>query len=133
MSPDLVVDTARGWLGTPYRHLSATKHAGCDCLGLIRGVWAELYGALPEVPNYRADARDHRDLLAAAEQRLALAEPGAGTIVIFRLGAAPRHCGIMTAPDRLIHAQERIGVVEANLTDGWARRVVGCFAFPETF
>jgi len=133
MSPEIIVETARGWLGTPYRHLSATKGAGCDCLGLIRGVWAELYGALPEVPNYRPDARDQRDLLKAAETRLARAEPGAGTIVVFRLGAAPRHCGIMTAPARFIHAQERIGVVEANLTEGWAKRVVGCFAFPESF
>ncbi len=133
MSPDIIVAAARGWLGTPYRHLSATRGAGCDCLGLIRGVWAELYGALPEVPNYRADARDQRDLLAAAEARLAVAPLGAGSIVIFRLGAAPRHCGIMTGAARFIHAQERIGVVEANLTEGWARRVVGCFAFPEAF
>lgn len=133
MSPEIIVATARGWLGTPYRHLSATKGAGCDCLGLIRGVWAELYGVLPEVPNYRADARDQRDLLAAAEARLARAELGAGTIVIFRLGAAPRHCGIMTGPNRFIHAQERIGVAEANLSEGWQRRLVGRFAFPETF
>jgi len=130
MSPDLIVATARGWVGTPYRHLSATKGAGCDCLGLIRGVWGELYGALPEVPNYRADMRDHRDLLAAAEARLARAELDAGTIVLFRLGSVPRHCGIMTGPGRFIHAQERIGVVEANLTEGWLKRVVGCFAFP---
>jgi NlpC/P60 family putative phage cell wall peptidase len=130
MSPEIIVEAARGWVGTPYRHLSATKGAGCDCLGLIRGVWAELYGALPEVPNYRADTRDHRDLLAAAEARLARAEMVAGAIVLFRLGSVPRHCGIMTGPGRFIHAQERIGVVEANLTEGWAKRVVGCFAFP---
>ena len=133
MSPAIIVETARSWLGTPYRHLAATKHAGCDCLGLIRGVWAELYGALPEVPNYRAEARDHRDLLAAAEGRLQRVELGAGAIVLFRLGAVPRHCGIMTGPGRFIHAQERIGVVEANLTEGWAKRVAGCFAFPEMF
>lgn len=130
MSPDVIVETARGWVGTPYRHLSATKGAGCDCLGLIRGVWAEVYSVLPEVPNYRADTRDHRDLLAVAEARLARTPMGAGAIVLFRLGSVPRHCGIMTGPGRFIHAQERIGVVEANLTEGWAKRVVGCFAFP---
>lgn len=132
MHPDIVVATARAWLGTPYRHLAATRGAGCDCLGLIRGVWAELYGAVPEVPNYRADGRDGRDLLAVAEARLAPAELGPGRIVLFRLGTLPRHCGIMTGRHRFIHAQERLGVVEANLTEGWAKRVVGCFAFPET-
>lgn len=131
MSPDRVVAAARAWVGTPYRHLSATRGAGCDCLGLVRGVWRDLYGTLPEVPNYRADLRDHRDLLAAAEQRLERAEPEAGRIVLFRLGSVPRHCGILTSATRFVHAQERIGVVEANLTEGWARRVVGCFAFPE--
>lgn len=127
-----IVAAARGWLGTPYRHLAARRGAGCDCLGLIRGVWAELHGALPEVPAYRTDSRDQRDLLVAAEARLARCGQVPGAIVVFRLGARPRHCGILTAPDRFIHAQERLGVVEANLTDGWQRRIVGCFAFPET-
>lgn len=131
MNPTLIVATARGWIGTPYRHLAATRGAGCDCLGLVRGVWAELYGALPEVPNYRPDARDHRDLLAAAEERLERAPLGPGRIVLFRLGSRPRHCGILVSDNRFIHAQERIGVVEANLTEGWAKRVAGCFAFPE--
>lgn len=132
MSPENVVAAARGWIGTPYRHLAATRDAGCDCLGLIRGVWAELYGSLPVVPAYRADWRDQRDLLVAAEARLAQCEPAPGAIVVFRLGARSRHCGILVAADRFIHAQERLGVVEANLTDGWRTRIAGCFAFPET-
>ena len=131
MQPEIIVAAARGWIGTPYRHLSATRGAGCDCLGLVRGVWAELYGSLPPVPNYRADTRDHRDLLAAAEERLEPAPLGPGVIVLFRLGALPRHCGILVSGTRFIHAQEQIGVAEANLTEGWARRIVGCFAFPE--
>jgi len=130
MSPDVIVATARGWIGTPYRHLAATRGAGCDCLGLVRGVWTELYGAAPDVPAYRADRRDLRDLLAEAESRLNRCEPEAGAIAVFRLGARPRHCAILVAPNRFIHAQEQIGVVEANLTQGWANRLVGCFAFP---
>jgi NlpC/P60 family putative phage cell wall peptidase len=132
MTPEIIVAAARAWLGTPYRHLAATRGAGCDCLGLVRGVWRDLYGTLPEVPNYRPDTRDHRDLLAAAEARLERMEAGPGAIVLFRLGSLPRHCGIMTNAGRFIHAQERIGVVEANLTEGWAKRVVGCFAFGES-
>ncbi|WP_235936031.1 C40 family peptidase [Devosia aurantiaca] len=41
-----------------------------------------------------------------------------------------RHCGIMVSATRFIHAQEHLGVVEANLTEGWARRVSGRFEFP---
>ena len=27
------------WIGTPYRHQASLKGVGCDCLGLVRGVW----------------------------------------------------------------------------------------------
>lgn len=136
---DEIVGAARAFLGTPYRHRAATPGAGCDCLGLLRGVWRTLYGAEPEaVPNYRADARDprHADaLLAAAERLLLRAEgaPRAGQVVLFRLVRAlpPRHCGIMIGHGRFVHAQERLGVVEANLTEAWARRVAGLFDWPE--
>jgi cell wall-associated NlpC family hydrolase len=37
-----IVDTARGWLGVPYRHQGRRKDKGVDCVGLIIGVGAEL-------------------------------------------------------------------------------------------
>lgn len=134
----MVVAAARMWLGTPYRHQAATLGAGCDCLGLLRGVWRQLYGSEPlVVPNYRASWRDmaHAQTLEAAAQELLLraeAAPEAGQVVLFRLtpALAPKHCGILVASDRFIHAQEQIGVVEANLTEAWARRVAGRFWFP---
>jgi len=39
---------ARSWIGTPYVHQASVKGVGCDCLGLLRGVWRELVGAEPE-------------------------------------------------------------------------------------
>jgi NlpC/P60 family putative phage cell wall peptidase len=134
-----VVAAARLWLGTPYRHRASTLGAGCDCLGLLRGVWRTLYGAEPmTVPNYRADWRDAEHagaLLQAAEHLLepAIGQMGAGEVLLFRLAgqAAPRHCGILVSPDRFIHAQERIGVVEANLDGGWSKRIAGRFLFPQ--
>jgi NlpC/P60 family putative phage cell wall peptidase len=132
-----VVAAARAWIGTPYRHRAAVPGAGCDCLGLLRGVWRTLYGAEPEaVPLYRADGRDAGDALLAGLSRHLLAAEGpaaAGQVVLFRLGRqpAPRHCGIMVSPTRFVHAQERLGVVEANLTEGWAQRLAGRFEFPE--
>ncbi|MEO8685541.1 MAG: NlpC/P60 family protein [Devosia sp.] len=138
MNPDLVVAAARRWLGTPYRHQAATLGAGCDCLGLLRGVWRELYGTEPmAIPPYRADMRDpaHAGALQAAAERFLLPVGGdaaAGHVVLFRLNgmAAAKHCGILVGPDRFIHAQERLGVVEAALTEAWARRVSGRFQFP---
>lgn len=138
MSEAEIVAAARQWLGTPYRHRASTLGAGCDCLGLLRGVWRARYGEEPApVPAYRASVRDPDNdgaLRAAAEQFL-VAETGpvgAGQVVLFRLGGArePRHCGIMVSASRFIHAQEHLGVVEANLTPGWAKRVSGFYRFP---
>jgi NlpC/P60 family putative phage cell wall peptidase len=43
--PTIVAET-RAWLGTPYRHQASLKGVGCDCLGLVRGVWRAIR-ALP--------------------------------------------------------------------------------------
>ena len=137
-SPDEIVEAARLWLGTPYRHQAATLGAGCDCLGLLRGVWRTLYGSEPiALPPYRADWRDmnHAEALLGAAARLlvpACLPPAAGDVVLFRLNGLPlpKHCGILVAPDRFIHAQERLGVIEGNLTEGWRRRIAAAYAFP---
>lgn len=95
MKRDEIVDAARAWLGTPYRHQAATLGAGCDCLGLVRGVWRTLYGEGPAaLPNYRADWRDGRyapELLALAERLLSRTtdELQAGQVMLFRLGRTP--------------------------------------------
>lgn len=133
-----VVEAARAFLGTPYRHRASMPGAGCDCLGLLRGVWRTLYGAEPmTVPAYRADMRDpvHAGALRQTAERLLVTETGpleAGQVVLFRLNglAEAKHCAILVNPDRFIHAQERLGVMEANLTPAWARRISGRFSFP---
>jgi NlpC/P60 family putative phage cell wall peptidase len=138
-SPEAIVRAARTWLGTPYRHQAATLGAGCDCVGLLRGVWRTLYGREPPaLPPYRADWRDlrHADelqALAEAWLRPAGGPLAAGEIVLFRLGRLPRakHCGILVGENRFIHAQERLGVAEANLSDNWRRRIAARFTFPD--
>ncbi|MEQ1902182.1 MAG: NlpC/P60 family protein [Devosia sp.] len=138
MTREDIVDAARLWLGTPYRHRTSTLGAGCDCLGLLRGVWRALYGGEPmTVPNYRASWRDAAfddQLQRAAETLLVRAEgqARAGQVVLFKLqrAAFAKHCGIMVSPARFIHAQEHLGVVEANMTEGWMRRVDDLYDLP---
>ncbi|MEP3049668.1 MAG: hypothetical protein ABJL55_17590 [Roseibium sp.] len=51
-----VLNEARSWLGTPYQHQASLKGCGCDCLGLLRGIWRALYGDEPETaPDYSSD------------------------------------------------------------------------------
>lgn len=134
------VRIAREWLGTPYRHQASCKGQGADCLGLIRGVWRELYGAEPEAPPpYSADWLETtgRERLWEAARRLLIASPApaVGEILLFRMAerGPAKHLAILSAlgPDRIIHAYSRRSVLESPLTESWARRVVARFRFPE--
>lgn len=133
-----VVDLARAWIGTPYHHQASVKGVGCDCLGLIRGVWRELYGEEPETPPpYSPDwgqvGRDETLLEAARRhlQEIALADAGPGDVLVFRMKpqAIAKHCGIVSDNGRMIHAQEGVGVCEIGLAQSWKRRAAGGFRF----
>jgi len=136
-----VVQAARGWIGTPYRHQASTKGAGTDCLGLLRGVWRELYGAEPEdVPAYTPDwsePQGEERLWRAALRHLHVQQGrAAGDLLLFRMraGGVAKHLGIAgrigPAPT-FIHAYTGHGVVESPLSRPWQRRIVARFAFPE--
>jgi NlpC/P60 family putative phage cell wall peptidase len=139
---DRVVVSARGWIGTPYRHQGSLKGVGCDCLGLVRGVWRELYGAEPEMPPaYQPDwaERGTEDaLMAAATRHFGPAVPreamASGDLLLFRWrpGMPAKHAGILSKADRFIHAYEQAAVIESALVPSWRRRIAGVFRFPDT-
>ena len=138
-----VVNLARSWIGTPYRHQGCVRGAGADCLGLLRGVWRELYGAEPEaVPPYTADWAEPggQEALWDAARRWLVpcgAGPvGPGDVLLFRMreGGIAKHLGIAAETGdaaSFIHAYSGHGVVESPLSQPWARRIVARFTFPE--
>ncbi|HXF53617.1 MAG TPA: NlpC/P60 family protein [Hyphomicrobiaceae bacterium] len=139
LSRDAIVAAARGWLGTPYHHQASRRGVGADCLGLVRGVWRELYGEEPETPPpYTRDwseASGEETLLAAARRHLLAIDPksaAAGDVIVFRLraGLAAKHAAIRTGEATFIHAMEGAPVAEAALTPWWRRRIAGAFRFP---
>ena len=134
-----IVAAARGWIGTPYHHQASLRHAGTDCLGLVRGVWRELYGTDAELPPAYsrdwAEASGDEAMLEAAQRHL-IPKPitaiEAGDVIIFRLraGFIAKHAAIVTAPRRMVHAMEGAPVAEVALTNWWRRRIAGAFQFP---
>jgi NlpC/P60 family putative phage cell wall peptidase len=137
-----ILKAARGWIGTPYRHQASAKGVGCDCLGLVRGVWAAHYGFEPEaVPAYSPDWAEPQGievLLAAAGRHLKPKprdQAAPGDLLVFRMrdGAVAKHLGIggaVGAAPTFVHAYSGHGVVESPLSDPWARRIVARFTFP---
>ncbi len=134
-----IVAEATSWLGTPYRHQASLKGVGCDCLGLLRGVWRAFHGDEPEaMPAYTpdwAEAKGAETLAEAAGRHLVaidVKEAGAGDVLLVRWRAnlPAKHAAILVASDRFIHAQQGAAVALAALSPWWRRRIAYAFRYP---
>lgn len=134
-----IVAEARAWIGTPYRHQASLKGVGCDCLGLVRGIWRAVLGAEPEqAPPYAPDWAEATasEALADAAARhliaLGTADIAPGDIVLFRWRASmpAKHAAIVTAPALMVHAHDGAAVAEVAFAPWWRRRLAYAFRFP---
>ena len=136
---DEIVAKTRSWIGTPYRHQASLKGVGCDCLGLVRGVWRAVIGEEPErTPPYApdlAEALSGEPLADAAARHLIAIERDtfrAGDVLLFRWRAnlPAKHAAIVTAPDLMVHAHDGAAVAEVAIAPWWRRRLAYAFRFP---
>jgi len=134
-----IVRAARDWIGTPYHHQASVRGVGADCLGLLRGVWHDLYGHHSETPPAYsrdwAEATGREELLAGATRHLVCVELNAmqpGDVLVFRMRqrAPAKHVGLLATPDTFIHAAEGMPASEVALQGWWRRRIAAVFAFP---
>lgn len=159
-----IIEATRSWVGTPYHHQQSVKGVGCDCLGLLRGVYRELIGPEPvKMPNYspgwdesakldvmlRLCGEHLREVALSYDEKMGcdrdpLVIPGdasgrqeflsklVGHVAVMRIKprAVAKHCGIIVPDGRFVHAYNGHGVVEVELSDFWASKVVAVFAFP---
>jgi NlpC/P60 family putative phage cell wall peptidase len=134
-----LVAEARSWIGTPYRHQASLKGVGCDCLGLVRGVWRAVVGIEPErAPPYSrdwAEASGDETFARAARKHLIEIEPAQilpGDVLLFRY--APRypakHAAIVTDVELMVHAHDGASVAEVAIAPWWRRRLAYAFRFP---
>jgi NlpC/P60 family putative phage cell wall peptidase len=136
---EAIVAEALSWVGTPYRHQASLKGIGCDCLGLLRGVWRALHGDEPEaLPAYTpdwAEARGAETLAEAARRHLVeipIREAHCGDVLLFRwrTNLPAKHAAILIGADRFVHAHQDAAVATAPLSPWWARRAAFAFRFP---
>jgi NlpC/P60 family putative phage cell wall peptidase len=134
-----IIAHARSWIGTPYMHQASLRGVGCDCLGLLRGVWREVYGQEPcAVSPYSADwaeASQQEALADAARQYLfeiPVADFGPGDVILFRWRCASpaKHCAIATSDKTMVHAHDGASVAEVSIGPWWRRHLAYAFRFP---
>ena len=138
-----IIEIARSWIGTPYRHQESCKGVGTDCLGLVRGIWREYVGPEPEaLPAYTPDWAERpgggvlAETLAEAARRhlieIAPDDAQPGDVLLFRMRARgpAKHASVLSASERMIHAYSGRAVVETTLTSAWRARIAFSFRFP---
>lgn len=140
MRREAIVAEALGWVGTPYRHQGRRRQVGCDCLGLVLGVWRAVYGVESERPGpYSADWAEAggretlREAVARHCREIAADAMAPGDLILFRWrdGLPAKHAGILVTPDRFVHAYEGRAVTVSPLHPHWRARLAAAFAFPD--
>lgn len=134
-----IAAAARRWIGTPYLHQASLLHIGCDCLGLVRGVWRDVVGEEPErPPPYAAAwavALDGEHLLDGLTRHFQPVVrhnflPGDLLVFRFRNHLPAAHLAIATTPTQMVHAQSGACVAEVSLGAPWRKRLAAVFTFP---
>jgi probable lipoprotein NlpC len=119
-SVDIIINTARSYIGTPYRW-GGTTRAGMDCSGLI---YNSFLVAGIEFP------RSSREQVKMGKA-IGIYDLRPGDLVFFAAGRNKRtitHVGMVTEVRgknnvQFIHASSSLGVVENNLFSDYYRRI----------
>lgn len=135
-----IIKIARGWIGTRYHHQASLKGVGCDCIGLVRGVYEEYFGIkINNIPNYSRDWGDCDGNEMLIKQgcvyfnEINKDEIQPGDIVALRWikYSVAKHVAIVSFDGKMIHAYNGHPVFEVNLSDWWKRKIAYAYCFPE--
>lgn len=125
----VLVDTARSYVGVPYFHCGRNRN-GLDCLGLLLCVAHDLGLTGYDCVDYSRQVdvvRFQNELDRYCDRRPHGSQPEPGDILLFRAVGTnePQHVGIATERAGVIHCTEMFGkVVEHSLDQTWQRMLV---------
>ena len=123
------------WKGTPFVPFNNTKRAGVDCVQLAAQLMVEC-GVIDgyDFGRYSLDFAAHtgRELItewlgeSARFEFLAKAAPKLGDVVVFKVGRAIAHVGVMVNGVDFVHSIQGRTVRISQLNDStWSARVAG--------
>jgi len=123
-----VIAEARKWLGTPWHHNARVLGAGVDCAQLLVAVY-HAAGLIPDIdageyaPDWALHRSEERFLAMVSKYAVPVDEGVPGDVVMYRVGRAFSHGGIVVDERTIIHAcRERrevcIDDVDAGLFNG---------------
>lgn len=141
MTQQLVIDSARTFLGTPWQHQARCKGVAVDCIGLLVGAFTEAGYKIEDVTDYGRNPNPRRFLghLARYFDRMGgkadatlvehdrdaweFAQPGDVLAFSFVGLDTPQHVGICTGR-HVIHTFQTAGkVAEHDMNLEWQRQL----------
>ena len=139
MKREDIVKKAREWIGTPWVHQASVKGVGCDCVGMVRGVYTELTGkkvggAMDYTRSFYLFSGEERlkNEIGKYCMEVPMEEAKSGDVILISfLNLPSHHIGIL-AGTTFIHSWEDIGnVVQIPYDAAWKRLTKAVFRFPE--
>jgi cell wall-associated NlpC family hydrolase len=126
-----IIEKAREYIGTPFRHQGRLKGVGVDCAGLVVGVAKELkisdfdfraYGAMPNSSKLQIILNEQMDKINVSDAKI-------GDVYLMKFDKEPQHLGIKTDIG-IIHSYSDAGaVVEHRIDEIWQSRILGAYRF----
>ena len=122
---ELVVEKAKGWLGTPYHSQAKVKGAGVDCVWLLIAAFEEA-GILKQGeynPGYYSPEwhlhRSEEKYLHGVHLFCDKVEPPyqPGDIALFKFGRCVSHGAIVVKWPVIIHAYIGLGVIQSRINE----------------
>lgn len=129
----LILQEADEWIGTPFIHGQKAKGFGCDCVGLLLGVFQSV-GLLQDcdpgfyTPDWwvHKDEENYLDRILFYCDNIDVQEKDIGDILYFKFARVVGHAGIYIGDNEFIHAVTEVGVIKSSLeTKSWSRRLQG--------
>lgn len=131
-----IVNLAREYINTPFRHQGRLKGVGVDCAGLCINVMKELDYEIIDVKAYdRIPNGNLFDKIVNANlNRKDLKDIEEGDFLTFNFDQDPQHIAIVSnvEPLAIIHAYQKSGKVVEHFADNfWKSRIVAAFEAKE--
>lgn len=136
MTPQSVIEAARGWIDTPFRHQARVKGLGIDCAGLIVESFREAGFDLVDKKDYARLPSGHQ-LRAELQRRLVKVRNlrPADVLELAWHGYEASHLALYTERGTMIHANgsewsKLSKVIEHGYRDPWPARTVAIWRLP---
>lgn len=133
VSRQYIVDFARSFKGTPYKHQGRSVN-GIDCVGILvllgneLDVYHESERRYSRNPKSFGIKQEMEKILVKIDKK----DIKYGDILLFRMITDPQHVGVVTEYSEqsfgIVHCYQSVGkVVEHRLNDKWIDRIVQAY------